>query len=49
MQILPYFPTNIRKNPLKNIEYFLKTLQALWISNHIYIGGGGLLYSTSEE
>ncbi len=49
LTILPYFPSNIRKTPLKNISYFLKTLQAFWIANHIYIGGGGLLYSALEE
>lgn len=47
--ILPYFPTNIRKNPLKNIVYFFQTLKVIRQSNHTYIGGGGLLYSISEE
>jgi polysaccharide pyruvyl transferase WcaK-like protein len=49
LEILPYFPTNIRQNPLKNIGYFLKTLQSFCYAKHIYIGGGGLLYSNTEE
>lgn len=49
LTILPYFPTHIRRNPIKNIWYFLQTLQTLWISEHIYIGGGGLLYGKDEE
>lgn len=49
LTILPYFPTHIKKYPLKNIGYFLKTLRVFRKSNHIYIGGGGLLYSATEE
>jgi polysaccharide pyruvyl transferase WcaK-like protein len=49
LTILPYFPTNIRKNPMRNIGYLLQTLRAFYASSHIYIGGGGLLYGASEE
>lgn len=49
LTILPYFPSNIRKIPLRNIGYFLKTLHSFWQAKHIYIGGGWLLYSASEE
>ena len=38
LKILPYFPTHIKKHPLKNISYFLQTLRAVYISDHIYIG-----------
>jgi len=49
LTILPYFPTNINKYPLKNIVYFLQTLYTIYRSDHIYIGWGGLLYSATEE
>jgi len=47
--ILPYFPMNIRHTPFENISYFFKTLRAIHRSQHIYVGGGWLLYSASEE
>lgn len=37
LEILPYFPTHIRKHPLKNIVYFFKTLSVLYRSSHVYI------------
>ena len=38
LTILPYFPTNIRKYPLKNITYFFQTIKAIRQANHVYIG-----------
>jgi len=49
LTVLPYFPTNVKKYPIKNCIYFFQTLQAIKQASHIYIGGGGLLYSVSEE
>lgn len=49
LKILPYFPTHIRENIWKNIIYFTKTLQSFFTADHIYIGGGGLLYGVKEE
>ncbi len=40
LTILSYFPTALRKHPLKNIIYFSKTIQSFWNAKHIYIGGG---------
>lgn len=38
LTILPYFPTHIKKHPLKNIYYFLQTLHAIYVSDHVYVG-----------
>jgi polysaccharide pyruvyl transferase WcaK-like protein len=49
LTILPYFPTYIKKHPLANIYYFFQTLRTIYISNHVYIWWGGLLYGSTEE
>lgn len=49
LQFLPYFPTNIRHHPLKNIYFLWKNFVAFLQAKHIFIGGGGLLYSSQEE
>ncbi len=49
LTLLPYFPKNIKKYPIKNLIYFFQTMKAIRHTNHVYIGGGGLLYSASEE
>lgn len=47
--IQEYFPNFLRKKPLKNIRLFWETLRLMRDSDHIYIGGGWLLYAKSEE
>lgn len=47
--IKEYFPNNFKKQPLKNIQLFWETLKVISHANHVYIGGGGLLYGRKEE
>lgn len=49
VQMQEYFPNFLRKKPLKNIRLFWETLRLMRDSDHIYIGGGWLLYGKSEE
>ncbi len=44
-----YFPNALRSQPLKNISLFFETVKSIKNTDHVYIGGGGLLYSTHEE
>ena len=44
-----YFPNNIRKHPLKNIYFLWHTIRSIQQADHVYIGGGGLLYGKNEE
>ncbi len=47
--IKEYFPSHIRKQPLKNLSLFWQTLKNIKKADHIFIGGGGLFYGRSEE
>lgn len=49
VNIREYFPNNIRRHPLRNIKLLWETIREIRISDNIYIGGGGLLYSRDEE
>lgn len=49
LQFREYFPHFFRKHPLKNIKLLWETLQAIKNTDHVYIGGGGLLYGKTEE
>lgn len=49
LQFREYFPNFFRKHPLKNIKLFWEALQAIKNTNHVYVGGGGLLYGKKEE
>lgn len=43
-----YFPSNIRKHPLKNIVSFWKMLYDISTSDTLIIGGGGLWYDNES-
>lgn len=47
--IQEYFPNALRKQPFKNIKLFWETVKMIKKSDHVYIGGGWLLYSKNEE
>ena len=47
--IKEYFPNALRKQPFKNIKLFWETVKTIRNANHVYVGGGGLLYSKNEE
>lgn len=47
--IQEYFPNGLRTNPIRNIRLFWRMLVSIKNADHVYIGGGGLLYSKSEE
>lgn len=47
--IKEYFPNALRKNPFKNIKFFWETAKIIRNGDHVYVGGGGLLYSKNEE
>lgn len=47
--IQKYFPDAIQKHPLKNIALLWETYKTLKKSEHVYIGGGGLLYGKDDE
>lgn len=47
--IQEYFPNGFRTHPIRNIWLFWQTLVSIKKANHVYIGGGGLLYSKNEE
>lgn len=49
INIKEYFPNALRKHPFRNIGLFWETVKAIKKSDHVYIGGGGLLYSKNEE
>lgn len=49
IRIQEYFPNYLRKRPLRNIWLLWETIIAIKESQHVYIGGGGLLYGKSEE
>jgi polysaccharide pyruvyl transferase WcaK-like protein len=42
--IKEYFPNGLRKSPLKNFKLFWETIKVIKGSDHVYVGGGGLLY-----
>lgn len=44
-----YFPNAIKKRPLRNIRLLWQTIIAIKQCQHIYVGGGWLLYGKSEE
>ena len=44
-----YFPNAILKHPIRNIQLFWETLMVIKNTDHIYVGGGGLLYGKNEE
>lgn len=44
-----YFPSDIRKHPLKNIVSFWKMLYDISTSDTLIIGGGGLWYDNESE
>lgn len=48
-EIQEYFPNYLRKKPLKNIRLLWETLRLLRNCEHVYIGGGWLLYGKNEE
>lgn len=43
-----YFPDHIRTRPIQNILAFFETLFAIYASDRIIIGGGGLIYDNEE-
>lgn len=47
--IQEYFPNYLRKKPFRNIKLLWETLKTIKSTDHVYIGGGGLLYSRDEE
>lgn len=47
--IKEYFPNALKKHPFKNIQLFWETAKIIKNADHIYVGGGGLLYSKNEE
>lgn len=47
--IQEYFPNYLKKKPLKNIKLFWETIKSIKNADRVFIGGGGLLYSRSEE
>lgn len=49
LDIREYFPNFLRKHPLKNLRLLWDTLRCIGGADHVYIGGGGLLYSAHEE
>lgn len=49
VHIQEYFPNAFRSHPIRNIWLFLQTLKSIKNADHVYVGGGGLLYSKNEE
>lgn len=43
-----YFPDHIRTRPIQNILAFFETLFAIYASDRVIIGGGGLIYDNEE-
>jgi len=43
-----YFPDHIRTRPIQNILAFFETLFAIYKSDRVIIGGGGLIYDNEE-
>ncbi len=48
IEYLSYFPHHLRKRPVHNIWYALKTIWTLYRSDYVIVGGGGLLYDNEE-
>ncbi|MDD5377240.1 MAG: polysaccharide pyruvyl transferase family protein [Candidatus Gracilibacteria bacterium] len=48
IEYLSFFPHHLKKRPIRNIWYFLKTVLAIRRSDFIIVGGGGLLYDNEE-
>lgn len=44
-----YFPNAFRTHPIRNMRLFWQTIVSIKNADHVYIGGGGLLYSKNEE
>lgn len=49
VMIQEYFPNGFRIHPIRNIQLFWRMLMSIKNADHVYIGGGGLLYSVTEE
>jgi hypothetical protein len=49
INIQEYFPNALRKQPFRNIQLFWRTIKTIKNTDHVYVGGGGLLYSKNEE
>ena len=46
---ISYFPNGIRKNPIKNIFYFLRQTWAMLSHELIVIGGGGIFFDNEKN
>jgi polysaccharide pyruvyl transferase WcaK-like protein len=49
INIQEYFPNALRKQPFRNIQLLWRTIKTIKNTEHVYVGGGGLLYSKNEE
>ncbi len=48
IEYLSYFPNHIRTKPLQNMWYAFQMIWAIYRSDAVIIGGGGLLYDNEE-
>ncbi|PID84408.1 hypothetical protein CSB09_01195 [Candidatus Gracilibacteria bacterium] len=46
---ISYFPNNLKKNPFKNIYYFLRQTFAMMLHDCIIVGGGGIFFDNEPN